>query len=87
MTTGQSDLMRKGLVADFRKAGLDPAKLVVNGGAGMNFGGTSKHGAMTVRLVPAVHSNLAGFPSAGFMLDIGGARASTSAATPTSLGT
>ena len=30
---------------------------------------------MTVRLVPAVHSNLHGFPSAGFMLDIGGLRA------------
>jgi L-ascorbate metabolism protein UlaG (beta-lactamase superfamily) len=74
MTAGQSDLMRKGLVPDFKKAGLDPAKIVVNGGGGMNFGGTSRHGAMTVRLVPAVHSNLAGFPAAGFMLDIGGAR-------------
>ncbi len=43
-------------------------------GAGMNFGGFSKHGAMTAHLVPAVHSNLAGFPAAGFMLDIGGMR-------------
>lgn len=74
MTTGQSDLMRKGLVADFKNAGLDPAKIVANGGAGMNFGGTSKHGAMTARLVPAVHSGLLGFPAAGFMLDIGGVR-------------
>jgi L-ascorbate metabolism protein UlaG (beta-lactamase superfamily) len=74
MTTGQSDLMRKGLVADFKKAGLDPAKIVVHGGAGMNFGGMSKYGAMTAHLVPAVHSTLAGFPSAGFMLDIGGGR-------------
>jgi L-ascorbate metabolism protein UlaG (beta-lactamase superfamily) len=74
MTTGQSDLMRKGLVPDFKKAGLDPAKVVVNGGAGMNFGGFSKHGAMTAHLVPAVHSNLSGFPAAGFMLDIGGMR-------------
>ena len=73
-TTGQSDLMRKGLVPDFKKAGLDPAKVVVNGGAGMNFGGSSKHGAMTAHLVPAVHSNLSGFPPAGFMLDIGGMR-------------
>ena len=40
----------------------------------MNFGGTSKHGAMTARLVPAVHSTLAGFPAAAFMLDIGGTR-------------
>ena len=74
MTAGQSDLMRKGLVPDFKKAGLDPAKIVVNNGAAMNFGGTGRHGAMTARLVPAVHSTLAGFPAAGFMLDIGGAR-------------
>jgi L-ascorbate metabolism protein UlaG (beta-lactamase superfamily) len=76
MTTGQSDLMRAptGLVPDFKKAGLDPAKIVVNGGAGMNFGGTSRYGAMTARLVPAVHSTFHGFPAAGYMLDIGGAR-------------
>jgi L-ascorbate metabolism protein UlaG (beta-lactamase superfamily) len=73
-TTGQSDLMRAGLVDDFRKAGLDPAQVVVNGGAGMNFGGVSRHGAMAAHLVPAVHSNLHGYPSAGFMLDIGGMR-------------
>jgi L-ascorbate metabolism protein UlaG (beta-lactamase superfamily) len=74
MTAGQSDLMRKGLVDDFKSAGLDPAKLVPNAGNSINFGGVAKHGAMTVRLVPAVHSNLHGFPSAGFMLDIGGMR-------------
>ncbi|MEA3193330.1 MAG: hypothetical protein QOD26_1663 [Betaproteobacteria bacterium] len=76
MTTGQSDLMRAptGLLPDFQKAGLTPAKIVSNGGAGMNFGGTSKHGAMTARLVPAVHSTLHSFPAAGFMLDIGGTR-------------
>jgi len=76
MTTGQSDLMRAptGLLPDFQKAGLTPAKLVSNGGAGMNFGGTSRHGAMSARLVPAVHSTLHSFPAAGFMLDIGGAR-------------
>lgn len=74
MTAGQSDLMRKGLVPDFKKAGLDPAKIVLNGGAGMNFGGTGRHGTMTARLVPAVHSTLAAYPAAGFMLDIGGAR-------------
>jgi len=74
LTTGQSDLMRKGLVPEFKNAGLDPAKVVANGGAGMNFGGTSVHGAMSARLVPSVHSNLLGFPAAGFMLDIGGVR-------------
>jgi len=40
----------------------------------MNFGGMSKHGKMTAHLVPAIHSNLHGFPAAGFMLDIGGMR-------------
>lgn len=74
MTTGQSDLLRKGLVGDFKSAGLDAAKIVSNGGAGMNFGGVSKHGAMTAHLVQAIHSNLHGFPAAGFMLDIGGMR-------------
>ena len=76
MTAGQSDLMRTptGLVPEFKKAGLDPAKIVVNGGAGMNFGGTSRYGAMTARLVPAVHSTFHGYPAAGYMLDIGGTR-------------
>ncbi|HET7343436.1 MAG TPA: MBL fold metallo-hydrolase [Methylomirabilota bacterium] len=74
MTVGQSDLFRKGLVDDLKSAGLDPAKVVPNAGNSINFGGVAKHGAMTVRLVPAVHSNLHGFPSAGFMLDIGGMR-------------
>ena len=74
MTTGQSDMMRKGLIPDFKNAGLDPAKLVSNGGAGMNFGGISRDGTMTARLVPAVHSTLLGYPPAGFMLDIGGLR-------------
>jgi L-ascorbate metabolism protein UlaG (beta-lactamase superfamily) len=74
MTAGQSDLMRKGLVDEFKRVGLDPAKIVANGGAGINFGGVARHGAMTAHLVPAVHSNLLGYPSAGFMLDIGGVR-------------
>jgi L-ascorbate metabolism protein UlaG (beta-lactamase superfamily) len=73
-TTGQSDLMRGGLVQKFKDAGLDPAQVVVNGGAGQNFGGRAQHGAMQTWLVPAVHSNLLGFPSAGFVLEIGGVR-------------
>jgi L-ascorbate metabolism protein UlaG (beta-lactamase superfamily) len=73
-TSGQSDLMRAGLVEDFKKAGIDPTKVVANNGAGMNFGGVSRHGGMTAYLVPAVHSNVRGHPSAGFMLDIGGVR-------------
>jgi len=73
-TTGQSDLMRGGLAQKFKDNGLDPAQVVVNGGAGQNFGGMAQQGAMRAWLVPAVHSNLLGFPSAGFILDIGGAR-------------
>lgn len=76
MTTGQSDLLRAptGLLPDLQKAGLTPAKVVAHGGAGMNFGGTTRHGAMTARLVPAVHSTFHGFPAAGFILEIGGMR-------------
>ncbi|HEX2649891.1 MAG TPA: MBL fold metallo-hydrolase [Burkholderiales bacterium] len=76
LTTGQSDLMRSptGLVPDFKKAGLEPAKIVANGGAGMNFGGITRHGAMSARLVPAVHSTLHAYPAVGFMLDLGGVR-------------
>jgi L-ascorbate metabolism protein UlaG (beta-lactamase superfamily) len=76
MTAGQSDLMRapNGLVPDFKKAGLDNSKIVVNGGSGINFGGTGRYGAMTARLVPAVHSNFHMFPAAGFILEIGGMR-------------
>jgi L-ascorbate metabolism protein UlaG (beta-lactamase superfamily) len=73
-TTGQSDLLRKGLVPDFKKAGLDNAKLVVNGGNAMNFGGSCRHGNMVAHLVPAIHSTLAGYPAVGFMIDIGGMR-------------
>src|SRR3954468_2712759 len=76
VTAGQSDLMRgsQGLVPDFKKIGLDNTKIVVNGGSGINFGGTGRHGAMTARLVPAVHSTLHAFPAAGFILEIGGTR-------------
>jgi len=73
-TAGQSDLMRKGLVPEFKNAGLDPAQIVLNAGGSMNFGGTSKHGDMTVNLVAAIHSTLAGYPAAGFILEIGGLR-------------
>jgi L-ascorbate metabolism protein UlaG (beta-lactamase superfamily) len=73
-TTGQSDLMRVGLVGDFKNAGLDPVKVIANNGAGMNFGGTSRHGQMIAHLVPAVHSNAHGYPAAGYMLDMGGVR-------------
>jgi L-ascorbate metabolism protein UlaG (beta-lactamase superfamily) len=75
MTAGQGDLLRRGLLDEFKAAGVDPAKVVVNSGNALNFGGTAKHGAMTARLVPAVHSTLRGFPAAGYMLDIGGVRA------------
>ena len=73
-TTGQSDLMRVGLIHQFNDKGLDPAQMVVNAGAGQNFGGMAQHGAMQTWLVPAVHSNGLAYPAAGFVLEIGGVR-------------
>ncbi len=73
-TVGQSDLMRVGLVSKFKAANLDPTQIVLNNGAGINMGGTAKHGAMQFELVPAVHSTASGFPAAGFIIDIAGVR-------------
>jgi L-ascorbate metabolism protein UlaG (beta-lactamase superfamily) len=73
-TTGQSDLMRAGLVQKFKDSGLDPAQIVLNAGAGENFGGVAQHGSMQAWLVPAIHSNGLGYPAAGFVLEIGGVR-------------
>ena len=73
-TTGQSDLMRAGLVQKFKDAGLDPAQIVLNAGAGQNFGGRAEHGGMQAWLVPAIHSTLLAYPSAGFVLEMGGVR-------------
>jgi L-ascorbate metabolism protein UlaG (beta-lactamase superfamily) len=73
-TVGQSDLMRAGLVPKFKAANLDPAQIVLNGGAGINMGGTATYKGAKLTLVPAVHSTLAGFPAAGFIIDVGGAR-------------
>jgi L-ascorbate metabolism protein UlaG (beta-lactamase superfamily) len=66
--------MRAGLVQRFRDNGLDPEKIVVNGGAGINFGGRADHHEMRAILVPAVHSTLLGFPAAGFVLELNGVR-------------
>jgi L-ascorbate metabolism protein UlaG (beta-lactamase superfamily) len=74
MTTGQSDLMRVGLVPKFKAANLDMATLVANKGAGMNFGGVTSHGTIRAWLVPAIHSTALGYPPAGFILDIGSTR-------------
>jgi len=74
MTTGQSDLMRVGLVPKFKAANLDMATLVANKGAGMNFGGETAHGTIHAWLVPAIHSTALGYPPAGFMLDMAGTR-------------
>ena len=73
-TTGQSDLMRAGLVQKFKDSGLDPAQIVLNAGAGQNFGGRAEHGGMQAWLVPAIHSTLLAYPSAGFVLEMGGVR-------------
>ncbi|HTU70377.1 MAG TPA: MBL fold metallo-hydrolase [Candidatus Baltobacteraceae bacterium] len=74
MTTGQSDLMRVGLVPKFKAANLDMPTLVANKGAGMNFGGETVHGPIRAWLVPAIHSTALAYPSAGFMLDFAGTR-------------
>ncbi len=73
-TVGQSDLVRTGLVPRFRAANLDEAHIVLNGGAGINMGGTASYNGVALELVPAVHSNTSGFPAAGFIIDIGGMR-------------
>ena len=73
-TVGQSDLMRVGLVPKFKAANLDNTQLVLNGGAAINMGGAASYKGVTLHLVPAVHSTASGFPAAGFIIDIGGAR-------------
>jgi L-ascorbate metabolism protein UlaG (beta-lactamase superfamily) len=73
-TVGQSDLMRVGLPPKFKAANLEPAKLVLNNGAGINMGGSAHYKGVRIWLVPAVHSTAAGFPAAGFIIDIGGTR-------------
>ncbi len=72
MTVGQSDLFRVALVPKFKAANLDPATIVSNKGAGINFGGVAEHNGIRVHLVPAVHSTFAGYPSAGFIIELAG---------------
>jgi L-ascorbate metabolism protein UlaG (beta-lactamase superfamily) len=72
-TVGQSDLMRVALVPKFKAANLDNTQLVLNGGAGINMGGTASYKGVKIELVPAVHSTIAGYPAAGFILSVGGA--------------
>lgn len=67
-------MARAGLVERFKEAGLDPARVVVNGGVGTNIGGFARHGEMTAWCVSAVHSNFLGFPPVGFLIEIGGVR-------------
>lgn len=68
----QSDLARAGLVGAFADAGLDPASLIVTGGAGINIGGRATVGPATVTAVPAVHSTLAGHPAIGYIVEVAG---------------
>lgn len=68
----QSDLARAGLVGAFSDAGLDPASLIVTGGAGINIGGRTTVGPATVTAVPAVHSTLAGHPAIGYIVEVAG---------------
>jgi L-ascorbate metabolism protein UlaG (beta-lactamase superfamily) len=73
-TAGHAELMRSAFVPKFKDAGIDPLKLVVNNGQGMNFGGAAAAPGVGLRLVPAVHSTAAGAPAAGFIIDVGGTR-------------
>ncbi|MEA2689651.1 MAG: hypothetical protein QOD51_2258, partial [Candidatus Eremiobacteraeota bacterium] len=73
-TVGQSDLMRVALPPKFKAANIDNTQIVLNNGAGINMGGTASYKGVKMELVPAVHSTAAGFPAAGFIIDIGGAR-------------
>ena len=73
-TVGQSDLMRVGLLPKFKAAGLDNTQIVLNNGAGINLGGVATHNGVRFQLVPAVHSCASGYPAAGFIIDVGGAR-------------
>jgi L-ascorbate metabolism protein UlaG (beta-lactamase superfamily) len=73
-TAGHAELMRVAYVPTFKAAGLDQATLVVNNGNGMNFGGVSTFGDVTIHLVPAVHSTTTGAPAAGFIIDMAGTR-------------
>jgi L-ascorbate metabolism protein UlaG (beta-lactamase superfamily) len=73
-TVGQSDLMRVAFPPKFKAANLDNTQLVLNNGAGINMGGTASYKSVKIELVPAVHSTAAGYPAAGFIIDVGGAR-------------
>lgn len=73
-TVGQADMMRAGLVGKLKEAGLDPAEIVLNGGAGANIGGTATWEGITIWVVPAVHSTFLGFPAVGFVIEVGGVR-------------
>ena len=73
-TTGEGDLLRVGMAQKFKDAGLDQSKLIVNGGAGQQMGGTAKFGNMQAIMVRADHSNGLAYPAVGYMLDIGGVR-------------
>jgi L-ascorbate metabolism protein UlaG (beta-lactamase superfamily) len=73
-TVGQSDLMRVGLLPRFKAANLDPAQVILNKGNGINMGGSASYKDVRLELVPAVHSTASGFPPAGFIIDVGGAR-------------
>ncbi len=73
-TVGQSDLIRAGFGQRFAQAGIDAATLVLNAGAGINFGGVVEYLDIRIRLVPAIHSTLAGYPAAGFVIEFDGER-------------
>jgi L-ascorbate metabolism protein UlaG (beta-lactamase superfamily) len=70
----QADLGRIGLKQRYIDAGLDREEVVVWGGRGCNIGGKASMGGMTTWMVPAIHSTFLGYPSVGYVVEVGGVR-------------
>lgn len=70
----QADLGRVGLKQRFVEAGIDREEVVVFGGRGCNIGGQAALGGMRAWMVPALHSTFDGYPSVGYVVEVGGVR-------------
>lgn len=70
----QADLGRIGLKDRYIEAGLNREEVVVWGGRGCNIGGKASMGGMRTWMVPAIHSTFLGYPSVGYVVEVGGVR-------------
>ena len=73
-TVGQSDFMRVFLKDKFAANGLDNTKIVLNGGNGINMGGSASYKGVKFTSVPAVHSMASGYPPIGYIIEINDVR-------------